>query len=57
MKFLLTVLGAATLIAAMVVSLAHAQQAPGHLPLTDAEVYPPDGPQDLTMQEYLEQRP
>ena len=41
----------------MVGSFVHAQQAPGHLPLTDADLYPPEAPQHLTMQAYLSQRP
>ena len=35
----------------------YAQEAPGHLPLTDEDLYPPKGPRDLTMQEYLSQHP
>ena len=39
----------------MVGGTSFAQDPHGHLPLTDADLYPPDAPQDLTMQEYLSQ--
>jgi len=53
----LTILGAAGLIAAMLGSGVYAQESAGHLPLTDADLYPPEAPQDLSMQSYLSQRP
>src|SRR5216684_4191914 len=56
-KSKLTILGVAGLIAATVGSFAYAQESAGHLPLTDADLYPPEAPQDLSMQAYLSQRP
>jgi hypothetical protein len=53
----LTILGTAALIAAMLGCVAYAQESAGHLPLTDADLYPPEAPQDLSMQSYLSQRP
>ena len=51
----LILFAAAALLAALPAGFSFAQDSHGHVPLTDADLYPPSAPQDLTMQEYLSQ--